>query len=295
MLPKFEVYIPKGVDDSLRFLDENKEKALILAGGTDLLLRVRSRGVKPEWLIDISGFEELKYIKKTDGIVRIGALTLVDELARSEDLKDCCAVFCEVAEKFGGPHTRNLATIGGNVARCLQTSDLILPLIALNAGSTVRSFKGERHVPVEDLLIGRRKTSLEPNEIITEFSFKEPEKNEYCAYEKLGRRKALAITIASACVFLRLGENGERIDDVRVVVDQLSNRRIPERSKKTEAFLRGKAWSDKVITDAEEVLSGEMHRRGDFRASAEYRADMSKVLFRRALKKCRENIVAKTR
>jgi len=120
ILPEFEVYIPESVKEALAFLSENKDRARIVAGGTDLLPSLKQRLFEPQYLIDIKPLAELQGIRVLpDGDISIGALTTITEIATDDFLTAELPVLQQAAATVAGPSLRNVGTIGGNV--CLDT------------------------------------------------------------------------------------------------------------------------------------------------------------------------------
>jgi len=284
------VYIPKDLDDALEYLDKNAPDAIPIAGGTDVLIQIREGKLKPKVLVDLSGLKsQLSYVKRVNGKIAIGALTSVAELDESFLVKDKRYLgFADVSAKFASPILKPLATIGGNIGVAVSASDYVTLLHVLNAQVKLVSVKGERVVPLEKLVVEKRTLAKEPNEIIYEVLFDELLENSSTAFMKFDRREMIITGYVTCATYLQLKNNV--IEDVRIAFDRVT-RRIPGRAKKTEDFLKGKEFSLDVIRQAyNEVLPTEMKRKSDFRASAEYRLDMSKVMMKRALLKAKSRI-----
>lgn len=282
----FDIYIPKDLDDALRFLSKNE--ALPIAGGTDLLPRLRSGEVEAKVLIDLSGLSELKYIREDGGQVRIGALTTIAELYESPLLDGPLEIFKHVSGKFGGPQVRNMATVGGNIASSTSSADLIPVFMALDAKVVLSSVNGDRLVPVEKFVLDKRRTARRSNEIVKEVVFMRPPSRAWSAFDKVGRRKILFVALVSVATYLRM-EDG-KVAEARVALNRVKGK-VPGRATRTESFLRGKELNDGVLEEASEVLASELQLTSDFRASAEYRLRVGKVLFKRLLNYCKSMIV----
>ena len=284
------MYIPKNLNDALEYLDKHAPDAIPLAGGTDLLIQIREGKVKPKVLVDLSGLKsELAYIKKVNGNIIIGALTTPNDLTKTFLHKDPKYLgFLDVYRRFASPILRSLATIGGNIGVAVSASDYLTLLLTLNAKVKLVSVEGERTVPLGELVVEKRTLAKDPNELIREIIFPELPENYSTAFMKLDRREIIItgyVTVA-ACLQLKDG----KIADVRIAFDRV-NKRIPSRARKTEEFLKGKEFSLEVIRQAyNEVLPTEMVRKSDFRASGEYRMDLSKVLMKRVLLKAKSRI-----
>ncbi len=288
---RFDVYRPKNVADALNALKYYGESMIPLAGGTDVLVLMRDRKVSVRRLLDLWVLRrELAYVKVEGGVVRIGAMTTVSDLCSEEVLlKDRrLAIIKDVCKGFATPYLRNLATIGGNIGTSHPLSDFSVALLTLNASVKLESVDGERWVPLTEFFTGLRKNVRRPEELITEIMFELPVENTSSAFLKFDRRwgHAMGYILTGASMTLRDGI----VNDVRIAFDSVSHP-YPERAFKTEEFLRGKEFTEDTVRKAvDEVLPTEMIRIDDYRASAEYRLELSKVLLRRVLFKIKERL-----
>lgn len=288
---KFDLYIPQDFQSLLEYLAANRRDAVLIAGGSDLMPRIKRRLVKPRLLVDLSSFHELDYIKRKDNRIAIGALTTISELAESPILSDRYEAFGRVAARFGGPAIRNIATIGGNVAAAASSEDLIPVLLALDADVKTRSANGERVMPLREFIVGKRKTALEPEELITEVSFPELDVSSWCTFEKVGRRNSLIIALVSVAVCLELDPKIGRINQIRAALNRIKGK-TPERAVNVESGLTGRILSEDAIAEAVRLLGDELRLTADYRASAAYRAEAVNACFERAVRRCAEGIAA---
>ena len=289
MLPKFDLYSPANLKEALGLLQEKGEVSAILAGGTDLIPRMRARELRPKYVVDLSNLKELRYAKKDGNTIKIGSMTTVDEIGKTDLFKNGCDVFHVVTKKFGGPHIRNMATLAGNLGTAISSSDFIPTFMALDARVKMVSAGSSREITIEQLIPSKRCVTCAPQEIMTEIHFRDLDSREYCSFEKLGRRVIMDVAMISSTVYLKLDKSGKKIEDIRAVFNRLKGK-VPQRAKKTEDFLRGKEYNTKTVESALEILGGELNLTSDYRASKEYREDMAKVLFKRALARCVEKI-----
>jgi len=291
ILPRFELLRPRNLSEALELLEKYGSDAAPLAGGTELLVLLRNKAVKPKYLVDLNPLRsQLSYVKVEDGVVRIGALTTpweIQESALGRDMR--YAGFKDVFEGFATMALRFHATIGGNIATATQYSDYITLLLAFDADVKLASASGERVVKLENLLVDKRKLDKKPGELIVEISFPEPRSNCSSSFMKFDRRKLLIAGIVTGAAFMCL-ENG-KIADVRVSFDMVRDKRVPARAKMVEEFLKGREFSEDLLVKAsEEVLPREMVRVTDWWTTAEYRLEMSKVVLRRNLLRVYERI-----
>ncbi len=242
--------------------------------------------------MDLSGLSELRYIKREDARVTIGALTTIADLERQRNDSVWSEFLSNVARKFGSPNIRNIATVGGNICAASSSEDLIPVFLVLDAKvRTVRRGSG-REMPLQEFLVAKRKTALHADEILAEVSFSEPNDRAACAFQKLGMRKSLIIAVVSVAVFLQADATRSTIDCARIALNRLTGK-IPERAERVERELLGQKLNEQTIKTAAELLGNELALTSDSRASAEYRCEAAKVLLRRALVECQERILGK--
>jgi len=289
-MPRFELYIPESRADLLAYLRDHGGEAKLICNGSDLIPRIRRGEFKPKLLVDLSGLKEFKYVKLENGKIRLGALATITDLVSSPILSNRYAIFQEVANLFGAYHIRNVATVGGNIGAAASSEDLIPVLMALNAKVKLSSANGDREVPIERLLIGKRRLDIRPDEFITEAYFDDIPENAWTAFEKIGRRRSLIIALVSLALVVQLNRSTKVVEDVRIALNRVKGK-IPERAVGTEAFLKGKVLDDAVIEEAAESLRKEVSLTSDYRASADYRVEMVGATLRRALERCRDKIL----
>jgi CO/xanthine dehydrogenase FAD-binding subunit len=289
---RFDMYVPDDLTSLLEYLDSHQTGVHLIANGSDLINRIQRREVTPKVVVDLSGISELNYVKREGKTIRIGALTTIADLEHSPVIDTRHSVFHEVAAKFGGPAIRNVATVGGNICAASSSEDLLPVLLVLDAKVRVKSKRGERLLPLEEFLRGKRLTDLKPGEILTETLFQELDADTTCAFEKIGMRNSLIIALVSSAVYLRLNRKTKLVDDVRIAFNRVAGK-IPERARRSEETLRGKALTPQLIEAMGSVLNEELQLSSDFRASSEYRSQVAYVLFKRALERCYEELVGR--
>lgn len=286
------MYVPVSLDDALRYLEENPTDTLPVAGGTDLLPRINRKQVSVKNLLDLSGLSELRYVKREDDTVKIGAMTRIADFEGEENNSAWGELLNAVAKKFGSPNIRTVATVGGNICAASSSEDLIPVFLALDAKvRTIRRGR-QREMSLQEFLVAKRKTALDPSEILAEVSFTQPNALAACAFEKLGMRNTLIIAVTSVAAFLEGDQNRSKIERARIALNRLRGK-IPERAESVEKELLGQKLSEQTIKTAGELLEKDLLLTSDFRASAEYRCEAAKVLLRRALMRCQERILGK--
>jgi CO/xanthine dehydrogenase FAD-binding subunit len=285
-MSSLELYSPPNLGDALRFIEHEDKKVAVIASGTDLLPRMRKRQTAPSILLDISSFtEDLRHISQSDGVVRLGALTTVTDLLESPLFDAELSLVKEAARLFGAPQVRNVATLGGNICSATSSEDLIPVFMALGADVKLVSSKGERVIPLRDFVVGKRATAMRQSEILAEVSFATPRGHTWTAYEKLGRRNMLILSLVNEALMLSMEDDLETVRLVRVALNRVAGK-IPAQARKTEEFLAGRKLSEETISQAQKVLASELSLTSDFRGSAAYRTEVAQVYLKRLLQRC---------
>ena len=200
---------PQNLGEALDFIKEHGPDTTILAGGTDVMIDMRAGVLKSRYLLDVSRLPELRDIKFDNGELTIGAGVTITEIGRSEIIGRHAPALQKATDRFAGRQVRNIATIGGNVAHCSPCGDTIPPLLIHDAVAVVVSPAGQRNVPIEEMAGGPYHCTLRPNELITHFILKpKPEEVEFADFQKIGRRKELAISrMSMAAMAVRRATN----------------------------------------------------------------------------------------
>jgi carbon-monoxide dehydrogenase medium subunit len=274
----------------MRFLGRAGKNVTVIASGTDLVPRMRKRQIAPSMLLDISSFQDdLRYIRLSDSVVRVGALTTLTDVLESPIFKDELSILHEAARLFGAPQVRNLATVGGNVCSATSSEDLIPVFMALGARLKLIGAEGERVIPLNEFIIGKRTTALRPSEILAEVYFESPKERSWTGFEKLGRRNMLMLSLVNEALCLSLEDDLLTVRSARVALNRVAGR-VPALAQKTGDFLAGRELSEETIAQAQKVLASELALTSDFRGSASYRTEVAQAFLKRLLERCHERI-----
>ena len=261
-----------------------------MAGATDLLPRIKKKQIVAKNLVDLSGLSELRYVKREDGKIRIGALTTIADLEAESNNSTWGRLLSDVVTKFGSPNIRSVATVGGNICAASSSEDLLPVFLVLDAKVKTIRKSGTREVPLQEFMIVKRKTALGSDEILAEVSFPEPSRRSACSFQKLGMRNILIIALVSIAAFLELHEKDTKIKTARIALNRLEAK-IPQRAENVEKEIVGQELNERTIESSVDRLGDELALTSDFRASAEYREEAVKVLLRRALADCQQRIL----
>ena len=279
LLPKFDYFVPSSIGEVLEVLEEHQEKARLLAGGTDLMFKLKKHVVLPEAIVDLNRITELSYINMVGDHLHIGALTRLAQIQKSPMVKERASALVQAISVMASPPIRNRATLAGNLCTASPAADTAPPLLALDASVKLLNTNGERIIPLSQFFIGPEQHVASAREILVEIII--PLQEGASAFIKLGRRKAFTLSVVSAAAFA-LESNG-RFEEVRVALGAVAP--TPMRSLKIEEALRGMEIGDRNVERCAELVRMEVKPITDLRASSEYRKQMSYVLTKRVLQK----------
>jgi carbon-monoxide dehydrogenase medium subunit len=280
-LPKFNYLAPATLDEALSLLAQYKSKARVIAGGTDLVPKLKRREVKaPEYVIDLKGIPGLDKIRQDIGGLTIGALVTIGVVESSPLIQQKFAILAQAAQSMASPQVRNRGTIAGNICNAVPSADSAPALLTLGARLKLISRKGERTINIEDFFTGPNRTALTDEEILLEIKIPDMPPKSKGVYLKLSPRRAMDLAIVGAAVVV-VPEDGI-CKDIRIALGAVAP--TPLRTMKAETVLKGQKFNDNLIEKAAKAAAAEASPIDDHRASAEYRRDMIEVLVKRAIK-----------
>jgi CO/xanthine dehydrogenase FAD-binding subunit len=280
MLTDYTFIRPKNIDETVSILEKNKDRARMIAGGTDLMIEIRNGGIRFDYLVDISMLQEMKYIEKKDGKIKIGANMTHDECVNNDMLKKEAPLLVEACSWIGSPQIRNRGTIGGNIVTAAACADTVPALVALDARCVFLSSGGSREVPVADLITGPYQTGIRPDELLTEVSFETPGKSVKSAFTKLIRRNALAKSRLAIAVLASKDAKG-MIASIRIAGGSITP--CPCRFYNAEKSLLGNEPSAANFAKAAEMVTEQMIGESGYRWSTEYKKPVVEALIVKAL------------
>jgi len=274
---------PASVEEALEMLASYGGQARLVAGGTDLILELQEGRRQVEALVDITRIPGLDAIELDNGMITLGAAVTYRQVIDSPLLQARAAVLVEASRKVGSPQIRNVGTLVGNVVNAMPAADGAIALFALEAELEIASPDGRRWVPIEELYEGPGRSKVDPSrEMVTAIRFPALDENQGSAFERLARRKALALPVLNVAVVITLDDG--RFRDARIAMGPVAP--TPFRARGAEKALRGMPSSSETIQRAAKVAAGEARPRSSLlRASAAYRKEVLAVLVRRALER----------
>jgi len=265
------------IEELLANLD--KPGAMVLCGGTDLVVKMRSGLLSPELLLDISDLPELREIRNIGSKIEIGAAVTQSELLASEIVRERLPLLITVLSQLGCVQIRNRGTLGGNLVNASPAADSAVPLLLFDAEVILTGSQGERQLAVKDFFRGPGKTALSNGEFLRAVLIPLPNPKLSPLFHKIGRRKALTIAIASLGALLHV--EGDLIQEVRLAAGSVAP--TPIRLRRVEERANGKRVTASLIEEARKLALQSVSPIDDIRASADYRrtviADLVAHLF----------------
>jgi CO/xanthine dehydrogenase FAD-binding subunit len=290
----FEYHSPNTITDASELLNTYKDKARVLAGGTDLIPNMHAGKYAPEHIVNIKsipGLNKITHDTKTG--LTLGPLVKLNELIYSDVLRDNYPILCEVAQLMASHQVRNLATVGGNLCNAAPSADTAPILIALDSTITIMGSGGDRCLALEEFFSGPGSTALEYGELLTKIQVPPIPPRTGLAYIKHGTRKALEIAVVGVAALIQLEDKSEVCKSARVVVAACAP--TPLRVPSAEKLLIGKKLSDRDFELASNAASEAVSPITDVRACDTYRREMVKVQCKRALELAGSRVYSTTK
>jgi CO/xanthine dehydrogenase FAD-binding subunit len=264
MLPEFSIVRPGNKEQVLEALNSFPDAA-VLAGGTDILVRMK-RGGNHSKVIDITSLADLKGVSPEDGFLRIGPTTTHCQINRSSLVALGAPGLASACGSVGSPQIRNMGTIGGNIVNASPAADTIPPLLIHDAVVTLESKAGVRKIEFEKFISGPYRTIIRKDEIVTSINLV-PLNGHVEGYRRVAKRATLAISRLS--VAWAIMEQDGIFTDVRLAIGSCTP--MPLRPRQTENFLRGKARERDVVSQAVAMTIDEIRRMSGERPSFAYK------------------------
>ncbi len=280
-LPSFQYVAPKDTGELAALLADHGDDARILSGGTDLLVQLKNSGVKLDYVIDISGLAELSDISYDDknGLV-IGSAAKFDEIMELPVVKEKYFALWQSIETIGARQIRTMGSLGGNICNASPAADTPSALVAFNAEVTIANGDKERNMPLVDFIQGNRKTDLKKGEYLKSITVPVPADNAGSAYHHFRVRGGMEIAMVAVAVAVELEPDNETIKDASIALGVVAP--VPINAVDAAQKLIGQKPSDDLLQNVSQACADISKPIDDFRASAEYRKEILKVLVEEA-------------
>jgi len=286
-LPRFEYHQPSNFDEAIELMAAYGSRAKAMAGGTDLLGRMKAGSIKTEHLVSLNRIDAIRSIVWDDntGLI-IGAAARVSSVANHDKVQVYYPALAYACSVMATVQIRNMATVIGNVVNGSPCADTACPLLCYDAVVAIRGLDSERIVPIIDFFIGPSIVDLKEDELVYAIRIPKPTREASSVYLRHSARSKVDMSCVSSAATLKLNREG-RVEMVRLSLGAVGPTAI--RLIEAERFLEGKMFD--ATTLEQTVTEGAKAARpiGDVRASLEYRKAMIPVLLRRALLYCQSN------
>ena len=273
------VYLaPETLEEAAALKLEHDDKAIFMAGATDVVIRLRDHLIAPDYVIDLKNIPDIDGItfSEEDGL-HIGALATMTQIAANEHVLRHYPYLAEAAAYVGGRQIRNRATCVGNIVNASPLADTATPLYCHDAVVEIFGLPGAREVPIQEFILFVRKVALKPGELVTgiRVPYLPDAKG---VFRKVARRNE--VDLSTVCgTLVRAGGS------FRIAMGSVAP--TPLRLPKTEALLLGKPLTDALIAEAAVLAASEVSPIDDVRADRQYRLDIVSYLVRDGLAKLR--------
>ena len=277
------LYEAESVEHAIQLLTEHPE-AQIIAGGSDVLVQMREGKRAGKELVSIYMIDEMRGVSyEEDGAIRIGSLTSFSHITKDPIIQKQINVLGEAVDMVGGPQIRNIGTIGGNTCNGVTSADSASTLHAWDAIVEITGPNGVRRIPIKDFYIKAGVVDLKPAEIQTAIIIpKAAYEGYYGHYIKYAMRNAMDIATTGCSVNVKLSEDKETIEDVRIAYGVAGP--VPMRAPSAEAVAKGNPVSTETIKTFAKTVLEDINPRDSWRAAKDFRQHIAVVLAERALK-----------
>ena len=271
-----QVLFPQSLAE-LHILRQEIPDGRILAGGTDLLVKLRHTRKKPPALFALERIDELGEVTISDTEITIGAAVTLQRLLECDTVKTEFSALFRAMETLASPPVRHGATLAGNICTASPAGDSVPPLVVFGATIEISSPSGCRSIPLADFIRGPGMTVLQPSEVVTAVRIRRPISPRQSVYHKVGKRRAMAIAVASMAALLEEDEPGGR--RIRLAWGSVGPTVIT--SPAIERLLEERGFDTPVLCEAGQLLADIVRPIDDVRASAEYRRRLAANLLLR--------------
>jgi carbon-monoxide dehydrogenase medium subunit/6-hydroxypseudooxynicotine dehydrogenase subunit alpha len=281
--PIFDYHDPTAVEGVLDLLAQHGEDAKVLAGGQSLVPLLNFRLANPDHLIDLRRVPTLAYVRRRDGVLRIGAMTRQATLEASPLVADHWPLLTGALEFVAHAQIRNRGTVGGSVAHADPAAELPVAFTILDASFHLRSAEATRKVGWREFFVTHLTTALEPDELLVEIEVPPVPPGTGWAFTEYSRRHGdFALGGAAALLTFEDGVCG------RARLGLLAAADAPLRPEAAERILEGNPITSESTAEAARVAVADINPTGDIHGSSEYRKRLIEGMVRRAIEQATE-------
>jgi carbon-monoxide dehydrogenase medium subunit len=280
----FEYFAPSTLEEALRLLDEKKESARLLAGGTDLIVQMKSGRVGPSSIIDIKKVPELNRLEWDAAIgLFVGAAVPISRMNAFPPVASEYGLLYDACSLIGSFQLRNRATMGGNICNAAPSADSAPPLLCLEARAVAASMNGTRTIPMTDFFVGPGINTLAPNELLVGIEIPPPPGQAAGSYLRHIPRQDMDIAVVGVASFLVVSPENGLCTEARIALGAVAP--TPIRAPLAESVLVGTDLANDALEEAAHLASESARPISDMRGSEGYRKELVRVLTKRTLAK----------
>ena len=280
-MKSFKYLTPKTLDEAISLHVSYGESAKYIAGGTDVMVKIKEGKLAPDYLISLKHIigQDRPFLNQESGELYIGAFCTHGSIEASPLIQHQYPIIHDAVKNIGSVQIRNVATIGGNLVNAVPSADGAIPLITLDAKAHIYGTKGQRSVELRRFFLGPGQCDLDAGEILTEIVIPPPLPRTGSAYIKHGRREAMELPMLGVGVLLSLEKDLLTCAKTRICLGVAAP--TPFRALEAEKYLKGKTIHESSLAEAGRIAGQESKVRDSIRGVAWYRREMVGVLVKR--------------
>jgi aerobic carbon-monoxide dehydrogenase medium subunit len=272
---------PQTIDEAIELCSRYRDKAVLMGGGTDLVVQIKKKTLSPEILISLEKVKELGFIRfdQKNGVT-IGAMATVEAIEKSELIRKEAGVLSAAAATLGNPLIRKSATIGGNLCNASPSADLAPACLVLDVRLEISGANGNKSIPVHEFFTGPRTSVLASDELLTRIVVPIQPRHTGAVYLKSTRSKGADLALVGVAV--RTTVMDDTIRDIRIALGAVAP--TPIRARQAEDAIRGRKIDDPALEECCGLACSEASCISDVRCEADYREALIPILIRRAMR-----------
>jgi xanthine dehydrogenase iron-sulfur cluster and FAD-binding subunit A len=276
-MKRFDYYQPQTLKEAFSHMEKCEGRAKYIAGGTDILVKMKQRAIQPEALVSLRGISALSNISHNGGL-SLGSMTPIRELEGDPVIVQEYPALAKAASLLANPQVRNVATVGGNLCNAAPSADCAPPLLVMQAILKLQGPGGEREVSIDKFFTGPGDNCMEPGEALTHIHIPKKANHTGMAFLKVGR-VAQDIAVVNAAALLVVDK--KRCVECRLAVGAVAP--VPVRLRNVEKLIEGEEIGPELLDRVSQMVEQAVSPITDVRSTQEYRRIMSGVLIKRAI------------
>lgn len=282
---KFNYLNPRNIKELVDTLSAEQDYCLI-AGGTDLLVKMKEGLLKPPVLVDLKDVQELRGIREMEREIFIGPMTIHSDLEKDPLIRQKAYVLVEAVSSVGSPQIRNMGTVGGNIGNASPAADSVPALMVLEARVELQDKAGREEREIAGFFQGPGKLAIKKGQVISAIRIKPLENDEGAAFIKFGKRKALAISLVNGAAKIKVQDG--IIKAAKIALGSVAPTVV--RLSELEEWLCGKEPGEETFKQAGELAKEMVKPIDDIRSTAAYRKELVAVAVMRMLSEAVDRI-----